>query len=69
MRVIKFMTLPLGAKATFSRIIGPASWPLPTVKPTYLKKQHEKKARRCIGVIVLMHPYLYIHKQGDLGAQ
>ena len=33
------MTLPLGANDTFSKMTGPASWPLPTVKPMYLKGQ------------------------------
>ena len=31
------MTLPLGENDTLSRMMGPASWPLPTVKPTYLE--------------------------------
>jgi hypothetical protein len=36
-RVDMVMTLPLGANDTFSKMTGPASWPLPTVKPMYLK--------------------------------
>ena len=39
MSVVIFMTPPLGANETFSRTIGPATWPLPTVKPTYLNKR------------------------------
>jgi hypothetical protein len=44
MSVVMFITPPLGANETFSRTIGPAVWPLPTVKPTYLNKAAVRRA-------------------------